>query len=88
VRKGYARQGVLLAVGLVFVADGTGFRAQASNFTPRASGDQLWTTPYDNGGNDDLTYGVAVSPDGARAFVTGYSVPTQSDDYRLHLHAS
>ena len=47
-----------------------------------ADGTPLWTSSYDNGG-DDYNNAVAVSPDGTRVMVTGStaSAPYQPSDY-------
>jgi len=49
-----------------------------------ASGDRLWVARYDGPGHtNDSAYGLAVSPDGTRLYVTGGSatIANHSDDY-------
>jgi hypothetical protein len=48
-----------------------------------STGDRRWSQRYDGPGNDyDVPGALAVSPDGAAVFVTGYSVgSTSHDDY-------
>lgn len=36
------------------------------------TGDERWAARYDRAGGSDWAYGLALSPDGARAFVTGF----------------
>lgn len=78
---------VATADGRVFVAGGSvgaeGGFDYATIAYDAASGAQLWVARYDGpGGDRDLAYDVAVSPDGARAYVTGTSAgPGTADDY-------
>jgi DNA-binding beta-propeller fold protein YncE len=47
-----------------------------------ATGARLWLQRYDGAGKDDFATGIAVSPDGSKVFVTGYSVIATGDfDY-------
>src|SRR5439155_1842695 len=46
------------------------------------TGTQLWARPYDGSEGNDFESDLAVSPDGARVFVTGTSPePLGDDDY-------
>src|SRR5207247_1481802 len=47
-----------------------------------ASGAQLWFSRYDSGAGYDSADTIAVSPDGTRIYVTGYT--TQPDDPLAH----
>ena len=38
-----------------------------------ATGARLWTQRYDGAGKDDYATAIAISPDGSKVFVTGYS---------------
>jgi PQQ-like domain len=78
---GSARHPVVALVFLVVVTTATlVVPAAAQRGSPRAGGDQLWVSRFDNRGGIDSARDLAVSPDGSKVFVTGYSsTPSYGD---------
>jgi WD40 repeat protein len=78
---------------MVFVAgasiDGGSFLDYATVAIDAATGRRLWSRLYRGPGNsEDIAYGVASSPDGSRAFVTGRLGGTPSTDIATVAYAN
>jgi DNA-binding beta-propeller fold protein YncE len=64
-------------------------RSMATAHPQAVSGAQLWVARYNGGSGDDAAAQVAASPDGARVYVTGYSIGiTSGNDYATAAYSA